>query len=182
MPVQRNFIFASCFLRSHFSFVTKFLRKSWQNGHSYKKGSLGKDIPSVGTLVGLLYALTWQAASALLGLTSLPSTSWGGLRWQSDWASNWLGACTRVPGDRSWGLQGRGPNSAASSTSGSLKRFFCCWWLACSNTLACPWWSLEGLLAATQNWPISYQKALVKTPQLVGILGGTAISNQLFSM
>jgi hypothetical protein len=29
---------------------------------------------------------------------------------------------------------------------------------------------LEGLLAAAQNWPISYQKVLVKTPQLVGVL------------
>jgi hypothetical protein len=28
--------------------------------------------------------------------------------------------------------------------------------------LACSWWSLEGLLAAAQNWPISYQKVLKK--------------------
>ncbi len=37
----------------------KNLRMSWQNSCSYKKGSLGRDIPSVGTLVGLLLALTW---------------------------------------------------------------------------------------------------------------------------
>jgi hypothetical protein len=42
--------------------------------------------------------------------------------------------------------------------------------------------SLESLLAAAQNSPISYQKVLVKTPQLVSILGETAFSNQLFSM
>ncbi len=39
-----------------------------------------------------------------------------------------------------------------------------------SNALACPWRSLEGLLAATKKWPISYQKVLEKTPQLVGVL------------
>ncbi len=42
-----------------------------------------------------------------------------------------------------------------------LKKIFCHQWLACSNTLACPWWSLEGLLTAAQNWPIYYQKILV---------------------
>ncbi len=56
----------------------------------------------------------------------------------------------------------------------------------CSNTLACPWWSLEGLLAAAQNWPISYQKVLVKTPQLVGNLvepavRGSGEKNVIFS-
>ncbi len=53
------------------------------------------------------------------------------------------------------------PNSATSSTSGSSKRIFHHQWLACSNVLACSWWSLECLLAATQNQPISYQKVLV---------------------
>jgi hypothetical protein len=66
--MKRNFIFASCFLRSHFLMATKSFEMPWQNGCSYKKGSLGRDMPSIGTLVGLLLALTWQAASALLEL------------------------------------------------------------------------------------------------------------------
>ncbi len=147
-----------------------------------KKGSLGKDIPSIGTLVGLLLALTWQAASALLGLASLPLTSWRGLCRQSDWPPYWLCARTHIPGDCSWSIQGQWPNFAASSTSGSLKSFFYHQWLVCSNMLACPWWSLEGLLMAAQNWPISYQKVLEKPPQLVSILRETAFSKQLFSM
>ncbi len=75
-------------------------------------------------LVGLLLALTWQAASALLGLASLPSASWCGLCWQPDWSSYQLGTRVRVPGVRSWSLQGLVPYSTASSTSGSLRRFF----------------------------------------------------------
>ncbi len=95
-------------------------RTPQRNDCSNKKGSLRKDIPSVGTLVGLLVAVTWQAASALLGLASLPSTSWCGLCQRPAWSPYWLGACACVPGNQSWSLQGRGPNSAASSTSGSL--------------------------------------------------------------
>jgi hypothetical protein len=135
----------------------------WQNSCSYEKGSLGKDILSVGMLVGLLLALTRQAASALLGLASLPSTSWCSLCRRLDWSPYRLGACMHVPGDRSWSLQGRVPNSATSSTLGSSKRFFCHQWLVCINVLACSWWSLEGLLTAAQNWPISYQKVLKNT-------------------
>ncbi len=126
-----------------------------------RKGSLGRDMPSVGTLVGLLLALTWQAASALLELSNSTSSSWRGLCQQPDWAPHWLGARALAPWACSWSLQGYEPNSAASSTSGSLKRFFCHWWLVCSNTLSHPWWSLEGLLVAAQNWPISHQKVLV---------------------
>ncbi len=126
-----------------------------------RKGSLGKDIPGIGTLVGLLLASTWQAASALLEPSSSISSSWCGLcRWP-DWAPHRLGACALAPWACSWSLQGHEPNSAASSTSGSLNRFFCCHWLACSNTLACPWWSLEGPLTAAQNRPISHQKSIV---------------------
>ncbi len=73
----------------------KILRTSRRNGCSYEKGSLGKDIPSIGTLVGLLLALTWQAASALLGLASLPSTSWCGLYWWPNW-SPYLPWCSRA--------------------------------------------------------------------------------------
>ncbi len=114
-------------------------------------------------LVGLLLALTRQAASALLELPSPTSTSWCGLCRQSDWAPCRLGAHALAAWDRSWSLQGHGPNSAASSTLGTSKRIFCWLWLACSNVLACSWWSLEGLLMAAQNWPISYQRVLVNS-------------------
>jgi hypothetical protein len=130
-----------------------------------RKGSLGlgRDIPSVGTLVGLLLALTWQAASALLELSSSTSSSWRGLCQWPDGAPHQLGARALAPWACSWSLQGHEPNSAASGTLGSSKRIFLRRWLACSNTLACSWWSLEGLLAAAQNRPISYQKVLVNS-------------------
>ncbi len=131
-----------------------------RNGCSYEKGSLGRDMPSIGMLVGLLLALTWQAASALLELSSSTSSSWRGLCRRPDWDPHWLGACALAPWACSWSHQGHKTNSTASGTLGSSKRFFCHQWLVCSNTLACPWWSLEGLLAAAQNWPISYKKVL----------------------
>jgi hypothetical protein len=161
MPVQQNFIFANCFSRSHFLLAMKNFETPQRNSFSYEKGSLGRDMPSVGTLVGLLLALTWQTASALLELSSPTSTRWCGLCWWPDWAPHWLGACALAPWDRSWSLQGHKPNCAASSTWGSPKQVFCHWWLACSDVLACSWWSLEGLLVAAQNRPISYQKVLV---------------------
>ena len=164
MPVQQKNSFANWFLRSHFLLVTKILKTSQQNSYSYEKGSLGKDIPSVGILVGLLLALTWQAASALLGLASLPSTSWCGFCQRLDWSPYWLGARTMGLFLESSGL---GAQLRCKWQFGVLEKNFRCQWLACSNLLACSWWSLEGLLAATQNWPISYQKVLVK---LVGIL------------
>jgi hypothetical protein len=114
-------------------------------------------------LVGLLLAWTTQAASALLELSSPTLISWRGLCQQPDWVPRRLGARAHAPWDCSWSLQGHGPNSAASSTSGSSKRLFCCWWLVCSDVLACSWWSLEGLLVAAQNRPISYQKGLVNS-------------------
>ncbi len=100
-----------------------------------------------GRLVGLLLALTRQAASALLKLSSPTLTSWCGLCQQPDWAPCWLSACALTPWDCSWSLQGHGPNSAASSTLGSSKRIFAiddwhaaeCWlvlggpWKACSR-------------------------------------------------
>ncbi len=112
-------------------------------------------------LAGLLLALTRQAASALLELSSSTLSSWRGLCQQPDWAPHWLGTCTLAPWACSWRLQGHEPNSTASSTSGSSKRMFCHQWSVCSNVMACSWWSLEGLLAAAQNRPISYQKDLV---------------------
>jgi hypothetical protein len=41
---------------------------------------------------------------------------------------------------------------------------------------------LEGLLAAAQNWPISYQKVLEITPQLVGILVESVLEKKLLSL
>ncbi len=114
-------------------------------------------------LVGLLLVSTRWAASGLLELSSPTSTSWCGLCQQPDWALCRHGARTLAPWDRSWSLQGHGPNSAASITLGSSNRIFHRQWLACSNVLACSWWSLEGLLTAAQNWPISYQKVVINS-------------------
>ncbi len=143
------------------SFPRKFWERLSRTAALMRKGSLGRDMPSIGMLVGLLLALTWLAASVLLELSSSTSSSWRGLCQQPDWAPHRLGARVLTPWACSWSLQDHEPNSAASCTLGSSKRIFCHRWLACSNTLACPWWSLEGLLAATQNRPISYQKVLV---------------------
>ncbi len=155
MPVQLYFFFTSCFLRFHCPLVPQ---KIWE-----RLG--GTAVPTrKARLDGLLLALTRQAASTLLELSSPTSTSWRGLCWQPDWAPCWLGACMLAPWDCSWSLQGHGPNSPASSTSGSSKRIFHCQWSACSNVLACScWWSLEGLLVAAQSRPISYQKFLVNS-------------------
>jgi hypothetical protein len=120
-----KFYFCELFLAVPFHLSWKILRTPRRNGCSYEKGSLGKDIPSIGTLVGLSLALTWKAASALLGLTSFLLINRHGLcRWP-DWAPYRLSARAHAPGDQSWCFQGRVPNSAASSTLGSLKRFSC---------------------------------------------------------
>ncbi len=131
-----------------------------RNGCSYEEGSLGKEMPSVGTLVGLLLATTRLAASALLEPSSSASSSWCGLCWRPDWDPYRLGTHALAPRVCSWSNQGRKPNSAASSTSGSSKMISHHWWLVYSNKLACLWGSLGGLLAAAQNRPISYQKVL----------------------
>jgi hypothetical protein len=68
--MKRNFYFWDLFLAVPFLIRNKKNETPWQNGCSYKKGILGRDMPSDGTLVGLLLALTWQAASALLELLS----------------------------------------------------------------------------------------------------------------
>ncbi len=154
MPVQQNIIFVSCFLRSHFPLVPKkFLECLGGMAAPTRKASL----------VGLLLALTRQAASALLELSSPTSTSWCGLCRQPDWAPYRLGAHVLAPWDCSWSLQGHGPNSTASSTLGSSTRIFHHWWLVCSDVLACSWWSLEALLTAAQNQLISYQKVFVNS-------------------
>ncbi len=160
----------------------KILRTSWQNGCSYKNGSLGKDVPSVGTLVGLFLALTWQAASALLGLASLPLTSWSGLSQWSDWPPYWLGALVRIPGDCSWRCQVVGPTPLQVALQGPWNNFFPIndWratirWLV----LGGPWKACLWLQNTGQS---PTRRFLKKMPQLVGILGETAFLNQLFSM
>ncbi len=163
-PIKWNFIFVRVFFCGPISHSQrKILRRLGRTAAPTRKGSLGRDMPSVGTLVGLLLALTLRAASALLELSSSTSSSWRGLcRWP-DWAPHRLGARALAPWACSWSLQGHEPNSAASSTLGSSKRIFCHRWSVCSNTLACPWWSLEGLLVAARNPPISYKKVLVNS-------------------
>ncbi len=180
MPIKTKFHFCKLFLAVPFH--------AWNN--TFWDGLGGKDTRDV--LLGKVVLeetchawgldLTWWAASALLGFASLPLTSWHGLCQQPDWAPYRLGACARIPGDQFQSLWGRGLNSLASSTLGSMIIFFCHWWLASSNVLACPWGSLEGLLLVAQNRPISYQKVLEKnssacwcsclenTPQLVCVL------------
>ncbi len=124
--INWNFIFTSCFSRSHFLMATQIFETLWRNSYSYntRKSSLGKDIPSIGTLVGLLLALTWQAASALLELSSSTLSSWRGLCRRPDWAPHRLSARALAPWACSWSLQGHKPDSAANGTSGSLKGIF----------------------------------------------------------
>ncbi len=89
-----------------------------------RKSSLGKNIPSVGMLIGLLLASTWRAASALLKPSSSTLSSWCGLYRRPDWAPHRLCAHALASWACSWSLQGHELNSAASGTSGSLKRTF----------------------------------------------------------
>ncbi len=156
-----KFYFHKFFLVVPFLVCKKKIEMPRWKGCSYEKGSLGRDMPSVGTLVGLLLALTWWAASALLELLSSTLSSWHGLCRRPDWAPFGLGTRALAPWACSWSLQGHKPDSATSSTFGSSKQFFCRQWLVCRDTLACPWWSLEGSLMAAQNRPISYQKVLL---------------------
>jgi hypothetical protein len=167
-PLKRNYIFVSCFSRSHFLFATEKIGTPCRNGCSYEKGSLEKDMPSIGMLVGSLLATTGLAASALLEPSSTASSSWWGLCRRPDWDPHRLGAHALAPRVCSWRDQGRKPNSAASSTSGSSKIISCRRWSVCSNTLARFRGSLGGLLAAAQNWPIYYQK-VSQISLLVGI-------------
>jgi hypothetical protein len=134
-----------------------------------RKGSLGKDIPRVGTLVGLLLASTWWAACALLEPSSSTSSSWCRLCRQQDWVPQWLGACALAPWACSWILQGHEPNSAVSSTSGSSKRVFSVDdWRAAIRCLVLggPWKACLRLHKIGQS-PI---RRFLWTRQLVGIL------------
>ncbi len=160
MPVKQNFIFASCFLQSHFPLTPQ---KIWE--------SLSRTaVPTrKARLVGLLLALTRWAASALLELSSSTSTSWGGLCRQPDWAPYWHGTRSLVPGDLSWSLQGHKLNSATSSTLGSSIFFAINDWRAAIRWLVLggPWKACLGLHKIGQS---TTRRFLKKTPQLVGIL------------
>ncbi len=125
--------------------------------HKYLRG--GWKIVTLLTQTSIGVFVWWKCGYSLVSSSTL--SSWRGLCQRPDWAPHWLGTCTLAPWACSWSLQGHEPNSTASSTSGSSKSFFCRRWSACSNVLACSWWSLEGLLAAAQKRPISYQKVLV---------------------
>jgi hypothetical protein len=81
-------------------------------------------MPSIGMLLGLLLALTQQAASALLELSSSILSSWRGLCQWPDWAPHQLGTCALAPWACSWSLQGHEPDSTASGTPWSSKRIF----------------------------------------------------------
>ncbi len=155
--MKQNFIFASCFLWSHFSFATKIKSECLaRTAVPTRKAVLGKTC--------LTWDADWLAAchdrascfcharviklSILQLMQPLPMTRLG---------SPWLGAHVLAPQVCSRSNQGQKPNSAVSSTWGSSKMNFHRQWLACSNTLARLWGSLGGLLPAAQNWPISYQ-------------------------
>jgi hypothetical protein len=58
------------------------------------------------------------AASALLASASAPSSIWRGLGRRSIWAPFWCGARVRTPGYRSWSVQARTLNSAATRALG----------------------------------------------------------------
>ncbi len=168
--MKQNFIFGSCFLRAHFPFITK---NNWnvlpewlfqQERQSWEPRA------QLGTLVGLLLAMTGLAASAMLELTSSALSGRFGICRPPDCDPHRLGAHALAPRVRSWGDQGRKPNSAASSTWESSKKKFHRWWSVCSNdTLACL--GVPGRLACgrtkSANPP---SEGSCETRQLVGIL------------
>ncbi len=157
----------------------KILRTSQRNGCFYEKGSLGRDIPSIGMLVGLLLALTWQAASVLLGLASPPLTIWCGLRQWSHWAPYWLGAHARVPEDQSWSLQGRGPNSATSSTLRSLI-FFLPLMIGVQQYAGLSLVVLGRFARGRTKLANLLPEGSCKTPQLVGVLVEPLVEDRLW--
>ncbi len=141
MSNKKKIIFASCFLRSHFLFAKK-NETPWRNGCSYEKGSLGRVMPSIRTLVGLLLALTWQAASALLELPSSTSSSWRGLCWQPDWAPRRLSTRAFHHGLALGVFRITSPTPLQVALQGPRKEFFAIndqhaaiYWLV----LGCPW-------------------------------------------
>jgi len=71
---------------------------------------------------------TWWAAPGLLALAGLSPPSCRRRKRRPVRAPFWRGADAHVPGYRSRSVQARGPNSAASSTSGSLWAVSPCRW------------------------------------------------------
>jgi hypothetical protein len=76
MPYKMKFHFVELFLAVLFLVRNEKNGTPRRNGCSYKKGSLGKDMPSFGMLVGSLLAMTGLAASALLEPSSSALSSW----------------------------------------------------------------------------------------------------------
>ena len=147
---ERTHVSHKLFLASHFSTLPK-----WK---FLEKGSLTKTCREFVTPLALLlgYCLPRVrdfvgAASALLASACVPSSSQRGFGRRSVWAFFWHGACARIPGYCSWSVQTRGLNSVATCASGVLGGIIRQRWLAHRVVIACPCWSLEGLLFATQK-------------------------------
>jgi hypothetical protein len=71
MSDKTKFHFCELFLAVSFLVLNKKkLRHLGGTAVTMRKSSLGRDMPSVGKLVGMLLALTLRAASALLELSS----------------------------------------------------------------------------------------------------------------
>ena len=136
------------FLASHFSTLwnESFLRKAVLPRHAESTWLN----PSF-SLLDFSFSLLVGAASVLLASACVPSSSRRGLGRRSVWESFWHEACARAPGFRSQSVQSQRLNSAATSALGVLWGINCRQWLARSVVLACPCWSLEGLLLATQK-------------------------------
>ncbi len=131
--MKQNFVFASCFSCAHFPFATKNNQNVSPEWLFQRERQLWEQRAQLGTLVGLLLATTGLAASAMLELTSSASSGRFGICQQLDCNPHRLGAHVLVPWVCSWGDQGRKPDSAVSSTWGSLKKKLRRQWLACSN-------------------------------------------------
>ncbi len=126
-------MFASCFLRAHFLFATKKNQNVLPERLFQQERQSWERSAQLGMLVGLLLAMTGLAASTKLELSSSASSSQCSLCWQPDCNPHRLGAHALAPRVRSWGNQGRKPDSAVSSAWGSLKKKLRRWWSACSN-------------------------------------------------
>ncbi len=123
--------------------VSYFLHPISRNELSLRKAVLPRHAESQ----WLDWRCFWLLASA-----SAPSSSQRGLGRRSVWASFWCGACAHAPGYCSWSVQARRLNSAATCTLGVLGGINHRWCSARSVVLACPCWSLEGLLFRTQKF------------------------------
>ncbi len=121
----KKIILSSCFLQSLFWVLRNFWEGSDGTAVPSWKGSLTRDIPSIGDA-------SWLAAFSLLVPASLPSSSWHGQSQQPDRALFCLCACAGAPGNCFWGVQPHGLNST-SCTMRSLWGIPHSWWAVCSN-------------------------------------------------